>query len=474
MTDKHEQKTELLLPQLDNLINLGRADTFYHDLYLQRAVHYLVEEYTRQDYLNFKSMQVREANLPNQIRNAMNRADWREVNELSGHYKTVQDELESKTSLQEYAEKIYRLQPTPIDPFSAGMHKIAGFSSDRLQQLLNETIRRLKELSQTDKEWKEFYSERLTVFERLTLNTADLKGPLQQVSAMDLSEEAAQALEDGDMARLEKLSERLVELPVKKATPAVTADLPDGAHPPSKDYFYDFSPETIKKGKALGLELFHVPSRSTEFAPLCRFAWHPTFAETQGNQSSVQRVKDLPLPNDLPEAMKTRIQLFARHPFINSAGVRFLPHMLAEDLLIEDFPEPAAGKEPPLSGLLEALGLTSRNHLSREEIEAVLTEKGGELLRNELGLDEKKFRLVCIPPDIHLRVGQEQGWGQQKIWTHYDGYMILADNTRQALAGGDVRFGGIYDLLGLSSSYDTDRLIARFAVVQRRRMATWQ
>ncbi len=52
--------------------------------------------------------------------------------------------------------------------------------------------------------------------------------------------------------------------------------------------------------------------------------------------------------------------------------------------------------------------------------------------------------------------------------------MIMADNKRQALAGGDVRYGGIYDLLGLSCSYDSDRVIARFAVVQRRRLGIWQ
>jgi hypothetical protein len=40
-------------------------------------------------------------------------------------------------------------------------------------------------------------------------------------------------------------------------------------------------------------------------------------------------------------------------------------------------------------------------------------------------------------------------------------------------AGGDVRFGGLYDLLGVGREYDSDRLVARFAVVHRERMVAW-
>jgi len=36
-----------------------------------------------------------------------------------------------------------------------------------------------------------------------------------------------------------------------------------------------------------------------------------------------------------------------------------------------------------------------------------------------------------------------------------------------------VRYGGLYDLLGVSRDYDSDRLIARFAVVHRERMVAW-
>jgi hypothetical protein len=49
----------------------------------------------------------------------------------------------------------------------------------------------------------------------------------------------------------------------------------------------------------------------------------------------------------------------------------------------------------------------------------------------------------------------------------------MADGRLRALAEGDARFGGLYDLLGISRDYDSDRVIARFAVVRRERMVAW-
>jgi len=36
-----------------------------------------------------------------------------------------------------------------------------------------------------------------------------------------------------------------------------------------------------------------------------------------------------------------------------------------------------------------------------------------------------------------------------------------------------VRFGGPYHINAVGRSYDTDHLVARFAVVQRARMVAW-
>ena len=42
------------------------------------------------------------------------------------------------------------------------------------------------------------------------------------------------------------------------------------------------------------------------------------------------------------------------------------------------------------------------------------------------------------------------------------------------MAGGDVRFGGIYDLVTIGQEYESDHVIVRFAIVQRKRMIAWE
>ena len=36
-----------------------------------------------------------------------------------------------------------------------------------------------------------------------------------------------------------------------------------------------------------------------------------------------------------------------------------------------------------------------------------------------------------------------------------------------------ARFGGLFNLIGISRDYDSDRVISRFAVVRRERMVAW-
>ena len=161
------------------------------------------------------------------------------------------------------------------------------------------------------------------------------------------------------------------------------------------------------------------------------------------------------------------------HPLVNSGGARHLPSFLAEDVLVEDFPDPVEGEQPSASALLTSLGLRRRRGLPRIAIEQALLVHGVRVLDNELGLDPRIFRLVCIPSDVHLRLGEAEGWGRQQSWTHFDGYMVMPDGRLRALAGGDARFGGVYDLLGVSRDDDSDNLVARFAVVHRGRMVAW-
>src|SRR5262249_13144943 len=173
---------------------------------------------------------------------------------------------------------------------------------------------------------------------------------------------------------------------------------------------------------------------------------------------------------DSPEFAETAaetVSLFATQVFINSAGLRYVPLPVdTESCLIEGFPE----GEQPVTELLKALGLSRRRGLARADIENALLLHGGRVLEERLGLDPREFRLVCIPPDLYLRIGRERSWGQRPEWTHFDGYRVLQGGRLLALVGGNARYGGRVDLAAIGPTDERDSVLARFAVIRRDRL----
>jgi hypothetical protein len=464
-------KSAAQIDAVSGLISISRIDTLYRDQYLLRARHYLAEQLSYEHFLDLRRQRTRLANLPNLIRNAISDGDWSVVHKLSKEHELLAHEIQRMTPLQELGKAVYEEKEIVIDPFSPGMSSLPGVAKQSLSELQDEAVRQLERLSRIDREWQAFYLQRMQTLERLTAGAGSATAGNATSQTEHMKSDALSALEAGNFSQLAELAADLDGPPARDPSAAEAGSGPFSAGDQPPDYPFEFSRETIEQAGRLGLEVESVPSQHREFAPFTQFAWHPAFAQAEESHSGVMRVPELHLPQSTPEALKARVQLFATHPLINSAGIRFLPTMSAEDLLVEMFDDPEPGVEMPGSALLDALGLAHRNQLSRRQVEAALLTHGDKILQNELGLDPLEFRLVCIPPDLHLRLGLERGWGQQQIWTHFDGYLVMMDGSLLPLAGGDVRYGGIYDLLGVSRNYDSERIIVRFAVVQRRRMA---
>jgi len=463
------QSTDPRQQALSHLVAIGLIDTLYFDHYFQRLQAFLQTQLPPEEYRRLLKERQRLAFLPNHIRNALNDGDWGKVRDLSKEYELVKTGLDRQGELLKLAQSVYEQHDPPIDPFSPGMNTIPGVSKKGLNELRTEAKLHLGALASIDPQWREFYLGRRQAFEQLSADVGSGRslGP----SIRQLESEALEALDEGNYGKLARLADDLRTLP--GSTPEAAAlDIGNTSAPP--DFDFAFSAATLSRAQALGLERQRAESQHRKLAPLCKFAWHPNFAPATENHNDVIPVSGQTLPGDIPEALKSRVQMFATHPMINSGGVRFLPTLVGEDVLVEAFPEPQRGNDAPGSMLLQLLGLPRRHRLNRQEIEAALLTHGSRILGDELGLDPFAFKLICIPPDLHLRLGQQNGWGQQKIWTHFDGYLVAMDGTLRPLAGGDVRYGGIYDLLGLSRHYASEQTIVRFAVVQRRRMAIWQ
>jgi hypothetical protein len=451
---------------VSDLVEVGRIDTVCRDLYLQRASELLRPQLGLDDYRVLQRMQVELASLPNEIRNAMGRGEWRQVKDLSAQLKSVKHDIESRRTLQELGKAVYEDEEVPLDPFSPGMQSLAGVTIRALPDIRQKGVRYLEGLAARDEGWREFYNARLAALKGVAISS-DAEEETRPTSG-NLMQEALEALDSGKFEKLHELAGTLEQgVPTEGEGPARAGEL-EGAR--AEDLDCTFPEESVQRGRALGLVPERAESRYQEIAHLLRFAWHPTFSHFETDQSGAMRVS-LPLAEDTPAARKDRIELFALHPFVNSGGVRSMPKLVAEDLLVEDFDDPPSGADAPRSALLDALGLPRRNGVSRIQLQRALNLKGNDVVRDALGLDPFRFRLILIPPDIHARLGLRRGWGNQKLWTHFDGYMVMPGGKLQALAGGDVRFGGVYDMVGVGRNYDSDQIIARFAVVQRRRMA---
>ena len=77
--------------------------------------------------------------------------------------------------------------------------------------------------------------------------------------------------------------------------------------------------------------------------------------------------------------------------------------LVAEDLLLEDFPEPE-NKDEVTSKLLTKLGFHNRWALSGIEVEILCSN--GSTIFNELQLDAERFQLVAVPPDFYTHLGE--------------------------------------------------------------------
>ena len=455
------------------LIEAGSIDTVYRDVYLDRARTVVAPLLSLEEFHRLEQERAALAELPLTITRALDNANWSLVKQLSERAQTLRHAIDDKGGLLQTARSIYDVRDVRLDPFSPGLEPFTRIAKRELPTLWKQTLELLATLERADAAWNDFYGARRRAFQERPQTGAELETDATSSSA-DAVASARQALKAGDMKRLEGLADALIATGTPSASvvshPANVRASRTEDEPRRELQPVAHSSETLARARHLGLTSRHLEPRM-ELASLRRYAWTPS-SDEHGHSAAAQ----LPLPSGSPEGLRDGVAMFTIHPLVNSGGARYLPSLAAEDVLVEDFPDPADGQTPAASELVKSLRLPGRRGLPRIAIEQALLVHGARIVEKELGLDPRVFRLVCIPPDVYVRVGEAEGWGRQPFWTHFDGYLIrtVTGQVRvQALAGGDVRYGGLYQLLAVGRDYDSDRLLARFAVVQRARMVAW-
>lgn len=451
----------------EDLVEAALVDTVYGDLYLQRARYFLEPALSESEFAVLQRLESEALNLPNRIFVAMKQANWIEVKELSSRMSSLKRTLAEKENLRKLGEKIYQPGEPPVDPFSPGLQGLARNVDP--QALLHKLSIQLERLQTADPDWQGFYAARKIAM--ATINTYSSKASAEaELTGSRIEHMAFEALNSGDFANLEKMAALMGKEESGGAERATGSTWRFTGK--AQELTIQFSQEILERAQNKGLTPIRLEAgsqflnlSSDDLASLYQHLWQPAVTE----EISHWRKKEIQLPVDVPAAFRDFVELFTLHPFVNSGGARFVPYLVEEDVLVEDFDEPDAGTDAPASALLSALGFEGRRGLSRISIEKALNDRGNTIVR-DIGLDPRVFRLILIPPDIYGRVGSQMGWGQKPFWTHFDGYVVMKNGKLGALAGGDVRFGGLFDLVGISREYDSDKIIARFAVVQRRRL----
>ena len=390
--------------------------------------------------------------------------------------------LKDRQSELKVAEEVYGAAEVVVDPFSSGLDVLLGKTGQVKVALQSEAVAALSALEKADRDWSSFYAGRRGYFAGLSISTSQpAEGKATKDDIGQLQERAAEAAERGNVDELQRIAQEML-----KARPAAKAAGPAAEQKASagpllvypSELREPFPSEAVERARRLGLVQAQAKVQRPELRQLAqqtfdRYGWHPSFPASETARDGQMHLRPLleqaKIAQGIVEPLLEAFSMFLLNPFVNSGGVRYFPLFPdSEFVLIEDFPEDAVPAEP--SELLTALGLTRRGGLSRVEIEVRLGENGATLLRDRLGLDPTKFRLVCVPYDIYARVGQELGWGKQPRWTHVDGYQLLRGRQLRALVAGDARFGGLYDLCTISQIDEREGVLARFAVIHRERL----
>jgi hypothetical protein len=460
-----------VLPRL--LATAAAGDTLMRDLYLGRASALLEPTCSEARYRSALEDRTAVDRLLAQSRAAVGRQDWTQVEELATRAAQLRKALDAEKDALVAAEEVYGAPPVALDPFSRGL---ARFLKRDAATARRETLAALERLARDDQEQRDLYVARNHAIAALApVASADQASPKE--AGPSAERRALAAVERGDVAELARLAQTMRAAAGQKAAGAATPSATGRFVAPavvSQPY-----PEAcVAPALALGLEQVEFREQSRDAAARIRafleqYAWAASAAVHDLARDGVAELRAsfgaLPaVEGSTADVLAETVSLFALHLFVNSAGIRYLP-MLSERefVLLETHAE---GDDAP-SDLVRALGLERRRAIARDEIELALIRRGAAVVAS-MGLDPRAFRIVCVPPDVYMRVGPGRGWGARPEWTHFDGYQVRTNGRLLALVGGNARYGGVADLCGISPSDARDNVVARFAVVRRERLAT--
>jgi len=463
-----------MLATVTRLVTAANGDTLYRDVYLRRAAALLAPIVSEASYVASLTNRHQLDRLLAEARAAVGRHDWTQVRDIGARAASIQSSLETDAHVLEAAGSVYAAPPVVLDPLSPGLPTTRWSNAAEARAQASAA---LAALAHDDAGTSALYAARRRAIEALVVPDGVARGGTRSdASGGNVEQQALEALERSDAAALQRLAESM--LGRRDATHATAGDGSTsvrGALEVPTVLGEPIPAAAVSKAEALGLEsvAIELPSGGVARAVgefIERYAAGASPAVYDRANEGVARVaaaaREL-VPVDVAAVFADTISLFALHQFVNSAGVRYVPvPSPRESVLIETHAE---GDET-VTPLVRALGLDRRRALSRDDIEKAVQKHAADIVADQIGLDPLAFRIVCVPPDVFMRVGRTRGWGQRPEWTHFDGYQVMKGGRLRALVGGNAKFGGLFDLCSIAADDARDNTFARFAVVRRERL----
>lgn len=444
------------------LVRLAGIDLPYSDLYWEAAESALSESWGRQRYQALKESERQLPVLLSALRAATERREWSAVKALAARAQEIRSQIQKEGALLQLGTAMYEPHRFQPDAAVLALHGAVPAPRRAIEDLRNTAIRELETAASLDPTRRDFYTQRLSHFRSLALNPEEASpDPLR------LSQEITEAIDRGDLDRVE----RLATLAAGEENRHHRTSIPPVPAERREALARALPPAVEERARESGLIPFALPGDENSSGYLsCPCAERATMADQPISKAGADDQHSTcghSCPPELPEKLRSNLDLLIARVFITSAGYRYLPWFGPEAVCVETFPEDADAGRANMP-LLRALGLSRRQGLSRAQIEDALLRRGPALIRR-LGLDPVEFVVCCIPFDLYLRLAPELGWGRQALWTHYDGYQVTRDGKLWPLVGGHVRYGGRLDLSIVGATYDSEILLARFAVLRRER-----
>jgi len=463
----------------ERLVYAGQLDTVYRDVYLARARALLAPVLSFDEYCALREREAALERVLRESRLAVERLEWARVQHLSERGQALRATLAERVTELATGRRVYGSAEFAFDPFSPGWDVALAQRGESVVATCTALVRALAALAGLDRDWHAFYTQRRDHFAALQLtDNSSADDAAAGISPALVAREALQAIQQCDLVRLHRLAQRMMESAPTEQQAARTQRPEERAQRCPIDLAEPFPAAAVQRARDLGFGLFELPGPRRHIQSLVDFMYRharqPIFHPGTDRHDRVRQLHAVVQSTEASaltaEVFREFVELFIRHSYVNSGGARYLPPVGPEAMLVEDFPENA---EPPAAGpLLEVLQLPRRQRLARVEIEHALLYHRHTVLRERLGLDPTEFTLICLPFDAYLRIGFRTGWGRQRRWTHFDGYQVMDGPDVRALVGGDVRYGGLADMVSISPDDEREGVIVRFAVVRRARLVT--